>query len=96
MLANVPSAISHTPTAPPIKKLAGVLNDGLMTTGAESQNLSSEDHRLHSGNIEPLSASRILALHHVIEASHVRLRLGKLGAIAFIGVSAQRLLLGAD
>jgi len=55
-----------------------------------------EDHGLHSGNIKPLPASRILAHQNVVEASHVRLRLGKLCPIAFIRIPPQRLLLGAD
>ena len=46
-----------------------------------------------SGNLKPLPASRILALHKVIQASHVRLRFGKLCAVAFIRISTQRLLL---
>jgi hypothetical protein len=47
-----------------------------------------EDYRLHPGNIKPLPAPRILALHDVIAAKHVRLRLGKLGAITFVRIAA--------
>ena len=86
---------AHTQPAHPIEGPAHNLGHRTFTPYAESENLG-EDHRLHSGNVKPLPASRILAHHDVISAKHIRLCLGKLRAIAFIRVSTQHLLLGAD
>ena len=98
MYRGFPAALrgpTHTQLPLLLEGRAGDLGDRTFTPCAESENSRSEDHRLHSGNIKPLPASRILTLHDVIEASHVRLRLGKLRAVAFIRISAQRLFLGA-
>ena len=62
-------------------------------TFAERRSLS-EDYRLHSGNIKPLPAPRVLALHEIIAAKHIGLRVGKFRAVTFVGVAAQYLLLG--
>ena len=44
-------------------------------------------YRLQACNLKLLPASWIFALHIVIEARHIRLRLGKLCAVAFIRIS---------
>jgi len=49
---------------------------------------------LHSGNFKALAAAYVLAHDHVIAANHVRLRFGKLGAIALIGAPGELFLLG--
>src|SRR5512146_953015 len=52
--------------------------------------------RLHSGYIETLAATHVLAGQHVFAAHHVRTRLGEFCAIPFVGPTRQLPLLGAD
>ena len=65
------------------------------TCGVYERETLNKSYGVYAGNIKPLPASRILALHKVVEARHVRLRFGKLGAVAFIRIPSQRLLLFA-
>ncbi len=52
--------------------------------------------RLHTGNIETLAATHILAGRKVIGAHHIGLRLGEPGTVALIGAAAQLGLFPAD
>lgn len=56
--------------------------------------LIQERDRLDSGNFKALAAAYVLAHDHVVATHHVRLRLGKLGAVALVGASRELLLLG--
>lgn len=52
-----------------------------------------EDQRL-TGNLKPLAAARVLALHKVISPQQVRPGFGKLRPVTLISVAPQGLLLG--
>jgi hypothetical protein len=56
--------------------------------------LIQERDRLDSGHFKALAAAHVLAHDHIVAADHVRLSLGKLGAIAFVGAAGELLFLG--
>src|SRR5512135_1647034 len=51
---------------------------------------------LHSGDVEAFATAHVLAGQHVFATDHVGAGLGELGAIAFVGATAQLPLLGTD
>ena len=52
------------------------------TTGGQS--ILQKRNALYTCNLEALAAAHVLAHHHVISTQHIRLRLGKLCAIAIV------------
>lgn len=50
---------------------------------------------LDSGHFKPLAAADVLAHCHIVTADHIRLRLGELGAVAFVSTAGELALLGA-
>ena len=78
--------------APRLRKPASI-NDG---DGKRECGLFSEDYRLHAGDFKSLAAAHILAGHKIIFAQHVGARLGKAGAITFVGASRKLPFLGAN
>jgi hypothetical protein len=57
--------------------------------------LIEERDRLHAGYFETFAATHILAHDHVVTTDHVRLRLGKFGAIPFISAARELFLFRA-
>jgi len=62
---------------------------------AGTKKLVGKHDRLHSGNLETLAASHILASHHVVSSDHVGARFSEAGAVAFVGAPGKLILLGA-
>src|SRR3954471_10774299 len=64
--------------------------------GFASPGCLEESYGLHSGDFKALAAANVLAGQHIFGADHVGLRFGETGAVTFIRVSGETVLLAAN